>query len=108
MVKKNKKYGTSKVHKTLEVYSTSTPPKNEIFRNILRNPETGLWQQGRNWGKDTGFISPGHWNRGQGWVLKRMVDSMDYLPAGNVERSRRIFFNPFGKFQLCINLPDNS
>jgi unsaturated rhamnogalacturonyl hydrolase len=55
----------------------------EIFRVILRNPETGLWHHGRNWGKDPGFISPGHWNRGQGLVLRGMVDSLDYLPAGS-------------------------
>ena len=52
----------------------------EIFRNILRNPLTGLWHQGRNWSDRPGFISPGHWNRGQGWVLRGLVDSMDWLP----------------------------
>ncbi len=55
----------------------------EIFRKILRNQETGLWHQGRNWGQDPGFTSPGHWNRGQGWVLRGMVDCLDYLPAGS-------------------------
>lgn len=55
-----------------------------IFRDILRNPETGLWHQGRNWSAVPGTISPGHWNRAQGWVLRGLVDSLDYLPAKSV------------------------
>jgi unsaturated rhamnogalacturonyl hydrolase len=64
----------------------------ETFRNILRNPSTGLWHQGRNWGNKPGFISPGYWNRGQGWVLRGLVDSMDWLPkdSGYFARMKNI------------------
>ncbi len=68
----------------------------EIFRKILRNPGTGLWHQGRNWSDISGFISPGHWNRGQGWVLRGLVDSMDWLPKDSEYFSRmKIIFNEF-------------
>ena len=53
----------------------------QVFRNILRNIDTGLWHHGRNWTDTPGELSPGHWNRGQGWVLRGMVDSLDYLPG---------------------------
>jgi len=52
----------------------------QIYRNILRNPKTGLWHQGRGWGPTSHHISPGHWNRGQGWVFRGMVESLCYLP----------------------------
>jgi rhamnogalacturonyl hydrolase YesR/predicted dehydrogenase len=52
----------------------------QIFRDILRNPKTGLWHQGRGWGPESHQISPGHWNRGQGWVLRGMVESLCYFP----------------------------
>lgn len=55
-----------------------------IYRSILYNPGTGLWHQGRNWSEIKDEISPGHWNRAQGWVLRGLVDSLDYLPAGSV------------------------
>jgi rhamnogalacturonyl hydrolase YesR len=55
-----------------------------IFRDILRDPSTGLWHQGRNWSGTPGTLSPGYWNRGQGWVLRGLVDSLDYLPEGSV------------------------
>jgi len=51
----------------------------QIFRDILRNPKTGLWHQGRGWGPESHQISPGHWNRGQGWVLRGMVESLCYF-----------------------------
>jgi len=52
----------------------------QIFRDILRHPKTGLWHQGRGWGPNPYQISPGHWNRGQGWVLRGMVESLCYFP----------------------------
>ena len=52
----------------------------QLFRQTLRNPQTGLWHQGRGWFPDSDMISPGHWNRGQGWVLRGMVESLFYIP----------------------------
>lgn len=42
--------------------------------------ENGLYSQGRGWADDESFISPGAWCRGQGWVIKGMVESLKYLP----------------------------
>lgn len=50
------------------------------FREILRDPATGWWRQGRGWGPDAHFVSPGAWLRGQGWVLRGMVESLTALP----------------------------
>jgi rhamnogalacturonyl hydrolase YesR len=51
-----------------------------LFRDVLRNPETGLWHQGRNWEATPNTLSPGHWNRGQGWVFRGLVECLYYLP----------------------------
>ena len=59
----------------------------QIFYRLLYNPKTGLWHQGRGWGPASDQISPGHWNRGQGWVLRGLVASLGYLPAGYSKRA---------------------
>lgn len=51
-----------------------------IHRRILRDPETGLWSQGRGWLRDPAELSPGAWSRGHGWLIRGMVDSLRYLP----------------------------
>jgi unsaturated rhamnogalacturonyl hydrolase len=53
-----------------------------LYRETLRDKKTGLWHQGKNWGKP-GKISPGFWNRGQGWTLAGMVESLCYMPKGH-------------------------
>ncbi|MCW8132259.1 MAG: glycoside hydrolase family 88 protein [Planctomycetota bacterium] len=50
------------------------------FRRILLDQKTGWWSQGRGWNTDGGFVSPGAWLRGQGWVLRGMVESLTALP----------------------------
>jgi rhamnogalacturonyl hydrolase YesR len=52
----------------------------QIYRNIVRNPKTGLYSQGRGWLEDKNLLSPGAWSRGHGWLLRGLVTSMMYLP----------------------------
>lgn len=56
-----------------------------IYRKLVRNPETGLWRQGRGWLDDPAVLSPGAWSRGQGWVVRGMVDSLCALPKDSAE-----------------------
>ncbi len=72
-----------------EFYNTCTN-QYQLFRNILRNHETGLWHRGRNWTGTPGELSPGYWNRGQGWVLRGIVNSLEYLPKDSVYFSMMI------------------
>ncbi len=58
-----------------------------IYRNIVRNPETGLWCQGRGWLDDPMELSPGAWSRGQGWLIRGLVDSLCALPSDSAEFS---------------------
>ena len=60
----------------------------EIYSEILRDPSTGLYSQGRGWLDDPTELSPGAWSRGHGWLLKGMVGSMKYLPPGSGWHSR--------------------
>lgn len=50
------------------------------FRCVLRDPATGWWSQGRGWNSEPDFVSPGAWLRGQGWVLRGMVESLTAMP----------------------------
>jgi len=53
----------------------------ERYRNLLRDPRTGLWSQGRGWaGPPEGMLSPGAWSRGHGWLMQGMAGSLEYLP----------------------------
>jgi len=65
-------------------YFTECMNQYRIYRDIMRDPVTGLWHQGKNWSAVQGTVSPGHWNRAQGWVLRGLVDSLDYLPERSV------------------------
>ncbi|WP_373494819.1 glycoside hydrolase family 88 protein [Aquiflexum sp.] len=52
----------------------------QIYKNIVQNPENGLYSQGRGWLDDKSRLSPGAWSRGHGWLLRGLVTSMMYLP----------------------------
>ena len=52
----------------------------ELHRKLLRDPQTGLWSQGRGWLDEADRLSPGAWSRGHGWMIRGMVDSLRYLP----------------------------
>jgi len=52
----------------------------DIYRDMLRNPETGLYSQGRGWLPDTTELSPGAWSRGHGWLMRGIVSAMEAVP----------------------------
>jgi rhamnogalacturonyl hydrolase YesR len=56
-----------------------------LYRQILRDPATGLYSQGRGWLADTNALSPGAWSRGHGWLIRGMVDSLLALPPASDE-----------------------
>ena len=51
-----------------------------IHRRVLRNPETGLWSQGRGWLDDPEELSPGAWSRSHGCLIRVVVETLEYLP----------------------------
>lgn len=57
-----------------------------LFRDVLRDPATGWWSQGRGWDQDPEAKAPGAWLRGQGWVLRGMVESLSALPPDYARR----------------------
>lgn len=53
-----------------------------LHRELLRDPSSGLWRQGRGWTVDEPeALSPGAWSRGQGWVLRGLTDALEVMPA---------------------------
>ena len=52
----------------------------EVYRNMLRNPKTGLYSQGRGWLPDSMELSPGAWSRGHGWLMRGIVPAMEAVP----------------------------
>jgi len=56
----------------------------ELYRQILRDPQTGLYSQGRGWLPDRMELSPGSWSRGHGWLIRGMVTSQQALPEGSL------------------------
>lgn len=51
-----------------------------IYRAILRDPDTGLWAQGRGFQDDRLELSPGAWSRGQGWLTRGLIDALEVIP----------------------------
>ncbi|NRA39299.1 MAG: glycoside hydrolase family 88 protein [Planctomycetes bacterium] len=49
---------------------------------LLRYEDIALWRQGRDWVAE-GELSPGTWSRGQGWILRGLLESCIALPAGS-------------------------
>ena len=64
-----------------ESFFAECAEQHRIYRRLLRDPETGLWRQGRGWLEDPMELSPGTWSRGQGWLIRGMVDSLRALPS---------------------------
>ena len=60
----------------------------QLYRDALRDPKTGLWSQGRGWGPTREFVSPMGWLRGQGWILRGMVETLTYLPIDHFGHER--------------------
>jgi rhamnogalacturonyl hydrolase YesR len=57
----------------------------ELYREILRNSQTGLYSQGRGWLPDRMELSPGSWSRGHGWLIRGMVTTLQALPEGSLQ-----------------------
>lgn len=56
-----------------------------LHRELLRDPSSGLWRQGRGWAEeDPTALSPGAWSRGQGWVLRGLIDALEVMPPEQV------------------------
>lgn len=55
-----------------------------LFAQVMVNSQTGLWHHGRGWvtGKPDA-LSPDGWCRGQGWVLRGMVESLSCMPRSS-------------------------
>jgi rhamnogalacturonyl hydrolase YesR len=53
----------------------------EGYREVLRDPETGLWHLARDFGDRPGTLSPGAWSRGHGWLLRGCAETLRWLPA---------------------------
>jgi len=92
----------------------------ELYRAVLRDPATGLWRQGRSWETDPDVLSPHAWSRGQGWLMRGLVESWSHLPIGSTQRrSLTPMFNELadvlaaaqrddGLWPALIDLPDRS
>jgi arylsulfatase A-like enzyme/rhamnogalacturonyl hydrolase YesR len=56
------------------------------YRDILRDPKTGLWSQGRGWLSGQPLaLSPGAWSRGHGWLLRGLTAALAELPRDSAE-----------------------
>lgn len=49
-----------------------------LYRDILRDPATGLWHHARDW-RVPGALSPAGWCRGQGWAMRALVKSLEWM-----------------------------
>ncbi len=62
-------------------YAEEAARQVRLYRQLLRDPETGLYHQGRGWLEDPMALSPGAWSRGQGWLMHGLTDALRWLPA---------------------------
>ncbi len=57
-----------------------------LYREIVRDPATGLWHQGRGWlSGQPQVISPGAWSRGHGWLLRGLSAAVIEIPRERPE-----------------------
>ncbi len=90
-----------------------------IYRSILRDPQTGLWHNGRGWLPCGDVLSPGFWSRGHGWLLRGLCEAMDYLPgnapgrgelaaiARELAESLMVIRHSDGMWTALLNQPDS-
>ncbi len=78
-----------------------------LYRRILRDPDTGLWSQGRGWlGDEPGKLSPGAWSRGHGWLLRGLTASLAETPRDSAEfREMHALLREFADALLPRQLP---
>lgn len=78
-----------------------------IYRSIVRDPETGLWCQGRGWLDDPMELSPGAWSRGQGWLMRGLVNSLCALPPDSLEFSEvQGYLQEVAEALVAVQAPD--
>ena len=78
-----------------------------IYREVLRDPDTGLWSQGRGWLDDRSRLSPGAWSRGHGWLIRGMVDTLLLLPPESDEAAEmRGYLQELADALLEVQQPD--
>lgn len=51
-----------------------------LYRSILQYPDSKLYSQGRGWLPDKMALSPSAWSRGQGWLMRGLVCSLEVIP----------------------------
>lgn len=88
-----------------------------LYERLLRNPQTGLWSQGRGWCEDSTELGQGSWSRGHGWLLRGLVSSMEYLPEDYRSQLQPILQRlsysllqvqaKSGMYHILLNLPVN-
>ena len=79
-----------------------------LYRQILRDSETGLYSQGRGWLTDTNELSPGAWSRGHGWLIRGLVDSLMALPPASDEYIEvQGYLQELADALLAVQAPDN-
>jgi len=66
-------------------YNAKAVEQYKIYHSIVRNPENGLWHQGRGWLEDKNALSPGAWSRGHGWTIRGMINVLTTLPTDSSE-----------------------
>ncbi len=59
--------------------------QHRLYREVVRDPDSGLWHQGRGWLEDPEALSPGAWSRGHGWLIRGMIDTLLLLPPESRE-----------------------
>jgi len=80
----------------------------QLYRDILRDPVSGLYSQGRGWLTDPNELSPGAWSRGHGWLIRGMVDSLLALPDGSAEFVEvQGYLEELADALLAVQAPDN-
>lgn len=66
-----------------EMYYNEAVHQFKLYERILRDPQTGLWSQGRGWLEEEMELSPGAWSRGHGWLIRGLVTTLMHLPEGS-------------------------
>ncbi len=56
-----------------------------LFRNALRDPNSGLWGHARGWYDNPRAVTKTPWGRGHGWLIKGYVETLSYLPEESKE-----------------------
>ena len=77
------------------------------FRKTLRDPRTGLWGHARGWFDDPRAVTKVHWGRGQGWILRGLLETLTWLPPRSAEaRQVRSWLRELAKSSLRYQNPD--